>query len=387
MVDLAKIGEPRYVLGCPAQGLYAITLPESDLREWLQGEFEKWANSELPESLFLEGFGNLQHNLVEIYTRRLGAMISAASNDLRVQFEEYLRAANNLDLLILRSPLGISMRVQPPKDQAFLALVMTADARQIGNQRIDTMLAQSHALLVLSPAALVHTNLVEALGLKENASAGMEAVDGYLEESAKRTQESVAEWREFLALEHRASAVRSEEFNKWFVDRRSELEATRDIYHKHVQTEAAAIYWETKSRNASWIAWGALAAFVVLVVGALGVGFLNFGPIKAYVQDLASSSSTLSLTPIVVVTVPVLAYAWILRHISRVFIQNLTVADDAAYRRLMTMTFLGLTNDPQSGVTQAERAIILNALFRPAPPNTTEDGPPTGLLDIITKKA
>lgn len=49
----------------------------------------------------------------------------------------------------------------------------------------------------------------------------------------------------------------------------------------------------------------------------------------------------------------------------------------------MTMKFLGLTRDKTSGVTDAERGIIMNALFRPTPPNTAEDGPPAELIDLI----
>lgn len=52
----------------------------------------------------------------------------------------------------------------------------------------------------------------------------------------------------------------------------------------------------------------------------------------------------------------------------------------------MTMTFLGLAKDHKSSVTDAERAIILNALFRPAPPNANDEGPPTGLQDILGER-
>ncbi|WP_299724686.1 hypothetical protein [Devosia sp.] len=68
---------------------------------------------------------------------------------------------------------------------------------------------------------------------------------------------------------------------------------------------------------------------------------------------------------------------------SRLFIQNLALADDASYRRVMTMTFLGLNADKSAAITDVERALILNALFRPAPPSTSDEGPPSGLLDLI----
>lgn len=85
-------------------------------------------------------------------------------------------------------------------------------------------------------------------------------------------------------------------------------------------------------------------------------------------------------------TIPTLGYGWLLRHVSRVFVHNLNLVSDAEYREVLARTFLGLAEQKSAGVTEAERVLVLNALFRPAPPHAPEDGPPTGLLDLLGKR-
>jgi hypothetical protein len=83
--------------------------------------------------------------------------------------------------------------------------------------------------------------------------------------------------------------------------------------------------------------------------------------------------------------VPALFYAWLLKNISRVFIQNLNLADDADHRRSLALTYMGLLQDEKRPTTDQDRAIVLNALFRPIPPHTGDEGPPSGLIELIKK--
>jgi len=92
------------------------------------------------------------------------------------------------------------------------------------------------------------------------------------------------------------------------------------------------------------------------------------------------------LAGVAAVTIPALLYAWLLKNVGRVFIQNLSLADDAAHRRALVLTYLGLAENPKLEIKDQERALILNALFRPVPPHTGDDGPPSGLLELIKGK-
>jgi hypothetical protein len=93
-----------------------------------------------------------------------------------------------------------------------------------------------------------------------------------------------------------------------------------------------------------------------------------------------------SLSGIAAVSVPALFYAWLLKNVSRVFIQNLNLADDAQHRQALALTYLGLAANPNLGVAEKDRVLILNAMFRPIPNQLAEDGPPAGLMELIRKK-
>ena len=99
----------------------------------------------------------------------------------------------------------------------------------------------------------------------------------------------------------------------------------------------------------------------------------------------ASSTGGFSISGLAVITVPALFYAWLLKNISRVFIQNLNLADDADHRRSLALTYMGLLQDEKRPTTDQDRAIVLNALFRPIPPHTGDEGPPAGLIELIKK--
>jgi hypothetical protein len=74
------------------------------------------------------------------------------------------------------------------------------------------------------------------------------------------------------------------------------------------------------------------------------------------------------------------------KTVSRIFIQTLNLADDTAHRRALAVTYLGLAENPKIQLLEAERAIVLNALFRPLPNESGDEGPPAGLMDLIRGK-
>ena len=112
----------------------------------------------------------------------------------------------------------------------------------------------------------------------------------------------------------------------------------------------------------------------------------NWDSVSIAVSKISGASNGgFSIAGLAVITVPALLYAWLLKNISRVFIQNLNLADDADHRRSLALTYMGLLQDEKRPATDQDRAIILNALFRPIPPQTADEGPPSGLMDLIKK--
>lgn len=72
-----------------------------------------------------------------------------------------------------------------------------------------------------------------------------------------------------------------------------------------------------------------------------------------------------------------------MRHISRMFVENINDHRDASLRATMTETYLALANMPVPQVSDTERAIILQALFRPSSAQTSDEGVPHPLVDLI----
>ena len=92
-------------------------------------------------------------------------------------------------------------------------------------------------------------------------------------------------------------------------------------------------------------------------------------------------AAALTLVPIAFITIPALAFAWVLRHLSRIIVQNLSLEADARLRGTITMTFKALAAD--RAMNDAELAIALQALFRPIDGKDHSDIAPPSLGDIL----
>jgi hypothetical protein len=278
-----------------------------------------------------------------------------------------------------------------------VATVLSADVVMWGRvpEQLKQSLEKDRAMLMLSPAFIEASDLATAKARDESA----QEMAGLLHDTLKLAEQRAAtlggdrvtqerqheEWQQSVQAEYGGWLEDQKKVvSAWVTDTEKNLKILSELYHKQMQTEAAATYWQDKATVHRIIGWVALGIFVVLVAIPFVAAWLNFGAIRTFLGELtAATADKFSLTPVVALSIPALGYGWLLRHVSRIFIQNLALADDASYRRVMSMTFLGLSKDPASGITAAERGIILNALFRPAPPHSGDEGPPSGLLDII----
>ncbi len=89
----------------------------------------------------------------------------------------------------------------------------------------------------------------------------------------------------------------------------------------------------------------------------------------------------LALVPLAFITLPTLAFAWLLRHVSRIIVQNLSLQADAQLRGTIATTYSALVHE-QRGTTP-ELAIALNALFRPVDGSGHAEIAPPNVKDII----
>jgi len=147
--------------------------------------------------------------------------------------------------------------------------------------------------------------------------------------------------------------------------------------------EAPTKYWSDKANGhrTTAIAFG----LVFLAALAAGTYWLTHHGVslvadahKQIVGD-RQEAGLLALVPLAFITLPTLAFAWLLRHVSRIIVQNISLGADARLRGTIATTYGALTHDRPAN--PAELAIALQALFRPidgsahseiAPPNIQE---------------
>jgi hypothetical protein len=163
----------------------------------------------------------------------------------------------------------------------------------------------------------------------------------------------------------------------------ADIEKLRASLRSELRLQAPASYWLTKAASHNKAMLFGLGAFTLSTI-ALIVIVLYWGGdiINGLPKD---KDGNLFLGEIVVLTIPALGYFWFMRYLGRFFVINHAAAADSRLRVTMTQTFLALAADGRSGLGDAERLIILQALFRPHADSGTEDAPPPNLLEIMGK--
>ncbi|UNK36602.1 DUF6161 domain-containing protein [Shinella sp. H4-D48] len=149
--------------------------------------------------------------------------------------------------------------------------------------------------------------------------------------------------------------------------------------------EAPTKYWTEKAKSHRTTAIWFGVIFVLALAGGVywlthwGVGLVS----EAYqtIVGERENPGLLALVPLAFITLPTLAFAWLLRHVSRIIVQNLSLQADAQLRGTIATTYSALVHE-QSGTTP-ELAIALNALFRPVDGSGHAEIAPPNVKDII----
>lgn len=83
---------------------------------------------------------------------------------------------------------------------------------------------------------------------------------------------------------------------------------------------------------------------------------------------------------------PVLGVAWLLRILSRQNAAHFALENDARQRLALLVSFVRLQELPETKLTEAERLLILKALFRPAD-GANDENPPPNAIELVSKIA
>jgi len=164
------------------------------------------------------------------------------------------------------------------------------------------------------------------------------------------------------------------------------IAAHEEAHRQQLVLRAPIVYWMEKQNAHKKVYWSALAIFIVINASALGFFGVHFESIWQHLKEVqGQNAGVLNVTGLVAFTLPSVAYFWILKHISRIFVDNMSNANDAGQRSVMLQTYLALVAEPASKVSEQERLLALNALFRPSATAGSDDAPPSNLLEILTK--
>lgn len=273
------------------------------------------------------------------------------------QLDEYINHARRLDVVLGQGNIGrrVAELQSSGKRNEAKWLYYTFSTKWVGGQLRD-VLAPIRAVVIGNP---MFASFNDALSTSQALRVAQDA----------RQQSEASSAKLDAFIEEKSKVI-------------SDLE---ELFRKKIPVEESAAYWQNQAfwKTIQWGFW--LVVFGLLTLVPLAVALYYWEAIAGAVTKVTASNGAISVGGVAAVTVPAILYGWFLKNISRIFVQRMMLADDAAHRRLLTMTYLGLAKEPRLAITDNDRALILNALFRPMAPHAADDGPPAGLIDLIKK--
>ena len=237
--------------------------------------------------------------------------------------------------------------------------------------------------------------------------------------------ERIGEWEQQLALhqnEHFDAVQFIEEKQKEIAAQHSEQKSNYDaltasyeekyeelktFYEDGLRAEAPVNYWRTKARTHTRI--GVLMT-ILFVFGAVAAAFYGYNVGSEFndsIRILAESGAIGGGTPItgdadepkfeplsftgimfskfLVLLVPGFFAVWFMRIVLKIALTNLGLADDARHRVTMVETFLSLMQHSDH-VDDADRILMLQALFKPIPGSNDEEATPPNWFDVMMQQ-
>ncbi|MBB3409208.1 hypothetical protein FHT87_003127 [Rhizobium sp. BK316] len=366
------MAKDNFKIECRAQGIPATSLTSEQALQWVLEEEQFWAGFpalDAPVIVGNQNYGN--QNILSSYRNYLANLRQRLQANDHEALRSFMDEAGQLRIVIAHGQLGGSIRELLKQNDATAAQRLVL----LFSEAITTPREEIRRELVSLKVALRFNPLIQTTADTVSASHALK--------SAKVSEARVLELKDEL----NGDITEIKKGLEDFVDaKRKELEALHEQYETYLVLQGPSRHWKRVALSTSRAANIALGLFVALLATPAIFGFIYWDGISKYIDHIIDmTKGGISLASLVVFTVPVLAYGWLLKHVSRIFTQNLMLSSDAEHRRVMAVTFLGLAKRKSVGIAEQDRALILNALFRPAPTSPQDDGPPSGLLELIKK--
>ncbi|UXT96749.1 hypothetical protein [Agrobacterium tumefaciens] len=181
-----------------------------------------------------------------------------------------------------------------------------------------------------------------------------------------------------------------------------QLRADLDAQVAKFGTEAARKLWGQREKQSQIALVVSSVAIFLMIAGPIALAVCMTPEVLHYLAQIVAASALPTIdnagqplpTPseaqvtiaaigrLVIVTVPIFLYVWAIRLVVRFNSRSLMLLDDARMRLTMLDTFFHLI--AKEGAVKEDRALVLNALFRPAPGHGDNVEPPN-FTELVTK--
>jgi len=229
----------------------------------------------------------------------------------------------------------------------------------------------------------------------ENATALKEVAEAKLE-----LDRSQAFFKSSLNASNQALKTTTEGFEALSAEvstRKENVEAFKEALREEAKIEAAKQLWDQRATAASRGFWTSAILLLLTLVVIPVTGFCNLDSVIAVLRHISETTLIgidqskaeggvmlgLAINRIVIVTVPLALYFWMVRILVRFNLRSQMLMDDARQRHTMMNTYFHLI-EKQSAVKE-DRALILNALFRPTPGQQNDSVDPPNFTELMDK--
>lgn len=266
------------------------------------------------------------------------------------------------------------------------------------NQTNRSEVAAGYSLAVLTGFAAPKIDQMDRRAVRDAAKSARDA-----QEATARLRDELREDASAWEQKREAAATETDEkvsklvkghtarLEGLYTDHAARMEKVEKDFKERLIMEAPAEYWEKRAKQARWNARWAFLGFVlmvfVFVVVAATAAPDHLSHIVASLQSAITVegvgdqgySGLALIFSFALISTPAVMALWTLMLVSRIFRENLHLANDAKHRNMLITTYLALAEDENNPISKDDREFALNAIFS-VPSEASADDAVTSLV-------
>jgi hypothetical protein len=172
-------------------------------------------------------------------------------------------------------------------------------------------------------------------------------------------------------------------FEQKFADFDLRMKIVENLYTNKIKLESSYTYMNDKCKNHKIASIGfGLTSITMIMIPIILIYRLGLDGISNEINKITDGK--IYIYGIIIASI-IGGWAWSIRIVSRVFMQNMALWADAGQRAVLVRLFLALQKEGGMQADEKERILLLNALFRPIGETKDDDLSPPSLVDFIQK--